>query len=261
MEKERPLQGKRVLITRAKEQVKEFVDRIESEGGVAITAPLLEIRANDTNEQMIRSTIHHLKDYHCIVFTSANGVTFFKNYLDKWQISYKNLNHLIAASVGRKTSKQMKKLGLSVSIIPEEFVAEKLTDNIIRSLKPNSRILVIRGNLARPNLVTGLRQNGFNVTDLVVYETIHKIDEAEKLKKYVQQSEIDYITFTSSSTVDSFMKVLREKELVKNLQKITFVCIGPITNETLKEYGFEGIMPNAYTIEEMVKVMTLQEEK
>jgi uroporphyrinogen-III synthase len=258
---DRPLQGKRILITRAKPQVKEFIDKIEEVGGVAIPAPLLEIRANHANSQEIKATLQHIKDYDCIVFTSANGVAFFKEYLDKWEISYSNLNHLIAASVGRKTSKQMKSLGLKVSIIPEEYVAEKLTESITEYLPIDSRILVIRGNLARPALVTGLKQNGFHVTDLVVYETIHKLDEAEKLRNSVLNQELDFITFTSSSTVDSFMKVLNHEELRESLEGITFICIGPITNKTLMEYGYKGIMPASYTIDEMVKLMTEIEKK
>lgn len=148
MEAGRPLQGKRVLITRAKAQVQEFIYKIEEAGGVAITAPLLEIRANDANEQNIKTTLLNLIDYDCIVFTSANGVLYFKGYLDKWNIPYSKLDHLIAASVGRKTSKQMENIGLSVSIIPEEFVAEKLAESITENLPESSRVLVIRGNLA-----------------------------------------------------------------------------------------------------------------
>ncbi|KKI92293.1 hypothetical protein WQ54_09870 [Bacillus sp. SA1-12] len=250
-----PLQGKRVLITRAKAQVQEFLTKIEAAGGIAIPAPLLEIRANEELEQMIKTTILHLKNYDCIVFTSANGVSFFKRYLDKWNIPYSKLNHLIAASVGSKTSKQMEKLGLRVSIIPEEFVAEKLAESLSKSLPDHAKVLVIRGNLARPTLVTELKQKGFSVTDLVVYETIHKKDEAEKLKKYLQHDELDFITFTSSSTVDSFMRVLNQQELQENLKKVVFVCIGPITNDTLNDYGYNGIMPDSYTIDEMVKLM------
>jgi uroporphyrinogen-III synthase len=256
----RPLQGKRVLITRAKAQVQEFIYKIEEAGGVAITAPLLEIRANDANEQNIKTTLLNLIDYDCIVFTSANGVSYFKTYLDRWNIPYSNLDHLIAASVGRKTSKQMEKIGLSVSIIPEEFVAEKLAESITENLPESSRVLVIRGNLARPVLVNELKDNGFIVTDLIVYETIHNMNEAEKIRKYVQNHELDYITFTSSSTVDSFMNVLKQDELLEGLKKVTFVCIGPITNKTLIEYGFKGIMPPSYTIEEMVNIM-IQLEK
>jgi uroporphyrinogen-III synthase len=251
-----PLKGKRVLITRAKSQVEEFVTKIENAGAIPITAPLLEIKANEANSQEIQNALKNIKDFDCIVFTSTNGVTFFKEYLDKWEIPYSTLNHLIAASVGRKTSKQMESLGLTVSIIPEEYVAEKLTESISKHLPTKSRILVIRGNLSRPALVTGLKENGYDVTDLVIYETIHKIDEAEKLRNYVLHQKLDFITFTSSSTVDSFMKVLNQEELRASLKNVTFICIGPITNKTLMEYGFKGLMPASYTIDDMVELMT-----
>lgn len=250
-----PLQGKRVLITRAKSQVEGFIRKIEESGGVAISAPLLQIEANDSNEAEISTILNKLEDYHCIVFTSANGVTHFKHYLDKYHISYDSLQHFIAASVGRKTSEKMKDIGLEVSIVPEEFVAEKLAESISTNLHTNSKILVIRGNLARPTLVTELQNKGYEVTDLVVYKTVHNVSEAKKLQSHIVNDEIDYITFTSSSTVDSFMKVLNQVELHQHLKKLTFICIGPITNDTLKGYGFIGFMPQSYTIDDMVQLM------
>jgi len=250
-----PLQGKKVLITRAKAQVEEFIQKIEEVGGVAISTPLLEIKRNETNEENIKQTLNCLDEFDCIVFTSANGVTYFKKYLDQWKIPYSALQHMVAASVGRKTSKQMKKLNLTVTVIPEEFVAEKLAEKMKEKLTPDTRILVIRGNLSRPVLIEELTAHGFDVKDLVVYETIHSHSETSKLLSYIERNEIDFITFTSSSTVDSFMKVLYQKELLEQLQKVTFICIGPITGNTLMEYGFTGIMPDSYTIEDMIKVM------
>ena len=250
-----PLQGKKVLITRAKAQVEEFIHKIEENGGVPISTPLIEIRSNDSNEENIKQTIFRLKEFDCIVFTSVNGVTFFKNYLDQWNVPYSDLQHLIAASVGRKTSKQMEKLHLTVSVIPEEFVAEKLAEKMKENLKRDAKILIIRGNLARPILIEQLTAHGFEVEDLIVYETIHNYSEASKLTSYIEHNEVDFITFTSSSTVDSFMKVLFQRELLEHLKKVTFICIGPITNNTLMEYGLTGVMPDSYTIDDMVKVM------
>lgn len=250
-----PLQGKKVLITRAKAQVEEFIQKIEEVGGVAISTPLLEIKSNEANEETIKQTLFRLKEFDCIVFTSANGVTFLKKYLDQWNVPYSDLQHMVAASVGRKTSKQMEKLHLTVSVIPEEFVAEKLAEKMKEELDRHSNILVIRGNLSRPTLIEELTAYGFEVKDLVVYETIHNHTEASKLTSYIERNEIDFITFTSSSTVDSFMKVLYQKELLENLKKVTFICIGPITNNTLMEYGFTGVMPDSYTVEDMVKIM------
>ncbi|MCM3444542.1 uroporphyrinogen-III synthase [Metabacillus halosaccharovorans] len=250
-----PLQGKKVLITRAKAQVEEFIQKIEEVGGTAISTPLLEIKRNESNEENIKQTLNCLDEFDCIVFTSANGVTFFKKYLDQWNIPYSALQHMVAASVGRKTSKQMEKLDLTVSVIPEEFVAEKLAEKIKEKLQRDTRILVIRGNLARPVLIEQLTAHGFYVKDLVVYETVHNDSETSKLLSYIERNEIDFITFTSSSTVDSFMKVLYQRELLEHLKKVTFICIGPITGNTLMEYGFTGVMPDSYTIEDMIKVM------
>ncbi|WP_273126597.1 uroporphyrinogen-III synthase [Bacillus weihaiensis] len=255
MKQNGPLHGKRVLITRAKPQVEGFIRKIEEVGGVAVSAPLLQIQPFDENKEEIKQTLDQLSIYDCIVFTSANGVKFFKSYIDHYHMSYDSLSHMVAASVGRKTTEQMKQLNFDVSIVPEEFVAEKLAEKIAGALPEKSTVLVVRGNLARDVLVTELTAKGYHVTDLVVYKTTHDMEEAKKIETYLLHDELDYITFTSSSTVDSFMKVLNQEHLHKHLEKITFICIGPITKQTLEEYGFTSFMPISYTIDDMVKLM------
>ncbi|MFC0270186.1 uroporphyrinogen-III synthase [Metabacillus herbersteinensis] len=255
MNTELPLKGKRVLITRAKEQAKDFANKIEKAGGVAITTPLLQFKANEIGQKLIKETLQKLPTYDCIVFTSGNGVTFFKHFLDQWSIPVSMLKNLKIASVGRKTSQQLDEIGISVTIIPEEFVAERLAKEISSNLSEGAKVLVIHGNLSRPILVETLKSKGFDVTDLVVYETLHNLQEQEKIKKLIFKNQLDFITFTSSSTVDSFMKVLDTSELADHLNKTTFICIGPITYKTLKEYGYEALVPKNYTTDDMLNCM------
>lgn len=255
MNTELPLKGKRILITRAKEQAKVFASKIEKAGGVAITTPLLQFKASEPGQECIKEKLQKLSTYDCIVFTSGNGVTFFKYFLDHWSIPVSALENVKIASVGRKTSKQLKEIGLLVSIIPEEFVAERLVKAISSNIKVGSKVLVVHGNLSRPILVETLKYKGFDVTDLVVYETLHNLQEQEKLTELILNNQLDFITFTSSSTVDSFMKVLDTSELTHRLTKTTFICIGPITYNTLKEYGYEALVPKTYTTDDMLKSM------
>ncbi|MGG3888684.1 uroporphyrinogen-III synthase [Metabacillus fastidiosus] len=251
MDGKRPLLGKHVLITRAKEQSLKFAKRIEEAGGVPVITPLLKIEANHNDESVMKK----LQTFDSIVFTSVNGVIFFKQYLDLHNIPFHSLNSFVIAAVGIKTRKEIESLGVSVQIMPTEFIAEELADEIANKLEKKSSILIVRGNLARPVLIEHLKAEEFTVTDLVVYNTIHNDEEEMMLKKLLEENKLDFITFTSPSTVHSFMKIIDKEKYKKCLEKLTIVSIGPITNNALKEYGLSGFMPLEYTTDKMVELM------
>lgn len=255
MDEKRPLLHKTILITRAKAQGEKFAKQIKEAGGVPIIAPLLKIVANDENIDSIKSIVTKLSDFDSIVFTSTNGVHFFKQYLDRYHIPFQLLNEFIIAAVGSKTRKEIEKFGVSVEIMPNEFVAEQLASEITSKLQKQSKVLIVRGNLARPVLIEHLCTEQFIVKDLVVYNTLYNDVEQINVKNLLKEDKLDFITFTSPSTVHSFMKAVGQEAFKAKLEKLVFICIGPITNNALKEYGFHGLMPIEYTTDKMVELM------
>ncbi|MBD1381186.1 uroporphyrinogen-III synthase [Metabacillus arenae] len=249
-----PLKGKKVLITRSRTQAAPFVEKIEKLGAESILAPLISFKPAPESEE-IQSVFRNLHTYKWLIFTSVNGVRYFFKLFDKYGLSKSLLkNHLIAA-VGEKTKASLEKLGFFVRVTPNEFVAERLADALTAVINKDESALLIRGNLSREIIIERMRNHHINITPLTVYQNVHNDEAISILTDSLAKNEIDYITFTSSSAVDRFMDVIRKSELEALLKSVHFICIGPITRDTLEKYGYKGYMPAKYTIDCMIELM------
>ncbi len=236
-----PLSGKRVLVTRAREQATSFTKLIEEKEGISIEIPLISF---ESRNQLLNSIT--LSEYSWIVFTSANGVRFFLKQA-------KVPKGVKVAAVGSKTAKALKRYGIEINLMPKDFIAEGLVAALSRKADPNEKILLPRGNLGRAVLPGQLRDLGFHVTDLPIYDTVIPYESRAALKKVIEERECDVITFTSSSTVHHFNQLLQAENLKDKLKGITIVVIGPITEKTLLSYGIvPQVVPDQYTIEGML---------
>ncbi|MGG4491672.1 uroporphyrinogen-III synthase [Metabacillus idriensis] len=248
------LSGKKILITREHTQATTFAKKIINAGGVPIAAPLIRFE-KAKNEKQIHEIIDSIRPKDCLVFTSTNGVAYFFDFLTEHNIHITKLSECIFAAVGRKTKKLIEDKGFPVTIIPKEYVAERLAEEIAANASSSQHIFLFRGNLAREILINKLTDKGFSVTDAKLYETIHNVEDGQNIEHLLKQNELDYITFTSSSTVDAFMKVMKNRDLDSLLSGVTLVSIGPITHQTLTNYGFNGIVCETYTIDAMINRM------
>lgn len=124
----------------------------------------------------------------------------------------------------------------------------------MKEAKPHEKVLVVRGNLARPILLQGLDEKGYSVTDLVMYETVQNKASRTELQHAVEKADI--ITFTSSSTVNFFVDMMDSKQdWLSVINEKVVVCIGPITAQTAAKYEIEHIVPEEYTINGMIEKM------
>ncbi|MBB5324592.1 uroporphyrinogen-III synthase [Anoxybacillus tepidamans] len=244
-----PLSGKTVLVTRGKEQAKEFSDKLKQAGAHPIEIPLISVSAV-TETEKIDECICRLSLYDWIIFTSVNGVRFFFPFVgDQAKLP-------TIAVVGKKTALALEKRGIRPAVVPDEFVAEGLAEAMKSLVKPNDRVLLVKGNLARPTLKEALVQLGADVTDLVVYETKMNESGKEQLLDLLKKQALDVVTFTSSSTVESFMNMLDGIEWRRLLAHCVIACIGPITKQTAEQFGLRvHICPEQYTIDDMIKAM------
>ncbi|MDQ0481409.1 uroporphyrinogen-III synthase [Guptibacillus hwajinpoensis] len=237
-----PLSGKRVLVTRAREQAAAFTKLINERGGLSVEIPLISF---EPRNDILKSI--EVEKYHWILFTSANGVRFF------FQHSTLPKNSKVGA-VGTKTAKVLEKYGVQIDLLPEDFIAEGLVAAMSRYTFTGEKILLPRGNLGRDELPEQLSELGYDVTDLPIYNTVIPQGSGEALEKVADEQALDVITFTSSSTVHHFMQLLEAKNLKDRFKGITIVVIGPITAETLLSYGFHPhVVPEKYTIEGMLE--------
>ena len=244
-----PLMGKTVLVTRGKEQAKTFSEKLRQAGATPIEIPLISISPSSKPET-IAECVRHLANYDWLIFTSANGVKFFFPFVKKETPLPK------VAVVGKKTATALKAYGVSPAVVPDEFVAEGVIEALKPLVKPRDRILLVKGNLARPVLRDALINMGADVTDLIAYETSMNESGKEQLLYLLRERKLDVITFTSSSTVQSFMRMMEGEDIASLLSGCVIACIGPVTKETAEKAGLSvHICPDQYTIDDMIKEM------
>ncbi|MGG3916858.1 uroporphyrinogen-III synthase [Parageobacillus thermoglucosidasius] len=244
-----PLSGKTVLVTREKEQAKAFSEKLREAGAIPVEIPLIAISPSSHHEEIERCA-RQLSDYDWLVFTSANGVRFFFPFVKQKTLLPK------VVVVGKKTAAALKAYGVSPAVVPDEFVAEGVIEVLKPLVKPRDRVLLVKGNLARTVLRDALIDMGADVTDLIVYKTSMNEAGKERLLCLLREKKLDVITFTSSSTVQSFLRMMEREDIASLLAGCAVACIGPITKETAEKAGLSvHICPSEYTIDAMIKEM------
>lgn len=250
-----PLKGKKILITRAREQSAEFSTRLKKFGAEVIEFPTIEIVPPSSWKGMDRA-ISQLKFYDWVIFTSANGVNFFYQRLKERGKNRRSLSGLKICAIGPATAEQLRKKGARVDYIPKKFVAESILRGFKRMGIEGKQILLARAKKARDVLPEGLKRMGATVDVVEVYRTVKPKGKVMRLKRLLEKKEVDVITFTSSSTVSHFIDLLG-KEVLKNLLKgVAIACIGPITARTVREAGLKvHIQPEEYTIPALTRAI------
>lgn len=241
------LQGKRILITREAKQAKLFSEKVRASGGIPIEVPLLKIaRKKAPNREMIFTK---LSGYDWIIFTSANGVHYFFEQLSK-ELALQ-VRKMKFAVVGHKTEEALKQYHLSAHLVPAIYDANSLAEIFLEKYQSGESILLVRGNLSRDILPHVFEKKGIGFDAIEVYETQINKENAAMLKKVIAEEALDFITFTSPSTVEAFI------ELSDSYTALPCVCIGTTTKKAAENYGFTSIVTaKIFTIEGMIEVMS-----
>lgn len=244
----RPLLGKRIVVTRAREQASDLVKRMADLGAECLEYPTIKV-VPAADAVPLDDAISRLSTYDWIVFTSVNGVAFFFARLFETDRDVRALNHLQTAAIGPVTSQRLRQFGLKSDIIPENYRAEAVVEAFRKVDLKGKKVLLPRAAEARPVLPVELRKMGAHVDEVTAYLTEKVAGNAELLIEQLTDKRIDLITFTSSSTVKNFKALLppdRSKDL---LEGVTIASIGPITTDTAIDLGFEvHITAQTYTI-------------
>lgn len=256
MNRGKPLAGYQILNTRATHQAKAFTKKIEELGGTSIEIPLIQIRRSYPDIQL-KSIFKQLSPDDWIVFTSKNGIQYFFEHLEEEKIELELFSRINIAVVGEKTKKAAEKYSLNVNACPSKYTAEALKNELVPKLKKDSKIVIVRGNLASPTLREGLKELGFAIIDFVAYETRLIVHNEDYLLELIKNKKLDFLTFTSTSTVNSFMTFIKKQKLESFLTDFVYVSIGSVTTETLSSYGIQNVLtPKKFTIDGMIEEMS-----
>jgi uroporphyrinogen III methyltransferase/synthase len=251
----RPLAGRVVLITRAREQAGRFAALLEEAGGQVLLVPTIVVEPPESwaplDEALARSGEHQWA-----VFTSVNGVEMVRRRLAACGRGKEAFEPCRIAAIGPATAEALRAWGLRPEVVPEEYVAEALADRLRPLIRPGDRALLARAAEARDVLVRELGAMGARVTEVAAYRTRAATEQAAGLRDALGAGRVDVVTFTSSSTVKNFVALFRPAELKGLLARVTVACIGPITRATAAAHGLDThIMPEEYTIPALARAI------
>ena len=248
---QRPLYGRRIVVTRAREQASRFIEALRLLGAECIEFPTIEITPPVSWDALDKS-IRELGNYHWLIFTSVNGVDYFFKRLFELGEDVRGLKDIRVAAIGPRTAESIRSRGINPDLVPDEYMAEAVVDAFRGKDLKGIKILIPRAAEAREILPDELIKMGALVDVVEAYRTVMPDTGAEKLGGMLEKGEIDMVTFTSSSTVTNFVSMFkgREDSLKTWMGNVAVACIGPVTARTAEEKGFKtGISPKEYTIE------------
>ena len=238
--------GKKIIVTRAREQASSLVEILEEEGAHVIEFPTIEIVEPEDYSELDRA-IQMIKNYNWIIFTSVNGVKYFMKRLKYHGKDVRILNGINICAIGPKTSEIFENFGITPDLIPEKYQAEYIIEGLKKIGISGKRFLLPRAKVARDILPERIKKLGGIIDVVTVYETKMPDTNRDEVINYLKEKKIDYITFTSSSTVKNFMEMIGDKNLLKNVK---IVSIGPITSETIRGFNLKvDIEAKDFTIE------------
>jgi uroporphyrinogen III methyltransferase/synthase len=244
---DQPLFGKRILITRAREQTTAFAARLEAAGAEVVEFPTIQIEPPESWEPL-DAAIARLREYGWVIFTSANGVRFFSDRLQAAGRDMRDLFGIAVCAIGPATAAALLDRGVRADLVPAEFKAEALVEAVGSERIRGARVLLARAAEARQVIPEELTRRGAIMDVVPAYRTLRNTANADQLCALLRDGKIDVVTFTSSSTVRHFVDLVGE-EASGLLQDVVVASIGPITAGTASQHGIVShIVPETYTI-------------
>ncbi|HEX6159370.1 MAG TPA: uroporphyrinogen-III C-methyltransferase, partial [Thermoanaerobaculia bacterium] len=229
----RPLFGKRVVVTRAREQASELKRLLEDSGAQVLQFPTIEIAPPESFDSLDRAIDGR---YDWLVFTSTNGVQFFFERLYAKGKDVRALAGTKVAAVGQSTALDLRSRGINPDVVPERFISTELLPLLAEDQR-GIRTAVIRAEQGTEELLTELRRRGGDVDLAVAYRTVAAEYDLAELRELIATDAIDAVTFTSASTVDHFFAKLDEAERAKVLERAVVASIGETTSAAIRKYG------------------------
>ena len=239
---------RRILVTRPRALADSFFDGLRVAGFEPIYFPVIEIHPMENNTELDQA-LGNLARYDWIVFTSMNGVEVVFDHLKK----ISSLPRV--AAIGPKTAEALQARGVTPDFVPKEYVAEAILPGL-GDLR-DKWVLLPRAEIARKELPEAIVKAGGTAHEIAIYKTLPAQPDIEGLAAL--KSGVDIITFTSASTVENFLAIMRQNKLDPlNLpNNPLFACIGPITEQAARDEGLVNLVAaKEYTTEGLIEAIS-----
>jgi len=256
---ERPLFGRRIVVTRSPEQAEELVDSLETLGAQAIIAPTFRMAPPEDPEAVDRAAAS-LDKYHWVVFESATAVTRLLSALHRGPRDLRALGNVSVCAIGPSTADRLIAGGIKPDVIIPEYRVESISD-ALASTGPleGQQILLVRPDHLREVLASDLANRGADVTDLIVYRTAPESPDspaAQILYRDLLDNRIDAVLFTSPTAVRRLTDLIGEEQAADLLNTTVVAAIGPVTAAAARELGIHPtVIADTYTVQGLLKAV------
>ena len=230
----RPLFGKRIVITRGREQAGQLSSKLHDLGAQVLEIPTIRFEPPSARDTLVDALLE-LNSYDWLVFTSPNGVTKFFEYFFRQFHDMRDIGGARIAAVGPATAGKLKELHLQVDLMPEEAIGSKIAEAFEKfETIENLKICLLRAEVANPDLPKALEELGAIVDDVGCYKTVPETEDVTGTAASLQQEGADWVLFTSASTVQNFHARFDLPALQKQFPAMRLASIGPETSKALQ---------------------------
>ena len=236
-----PLFGKSVVVTRPKNSMGTLAHRLKELGAEVIEYPCIETIAIDTE-------IPDIKDFNILTFSSKTAVEIFFNRLFEQGKDVRALGNKKIGAVGTQTGAELKKYGIIADFIPQVFDGAHLGNLVAKSIEKDEKVLVLNALKTNGELEEVLKSSGVKFKAVPLYDTVYTNPDSEEVKAQIEDNKINWVMFTSASTVHGFVKSIDGL----NINNIKALCIGEQTLRVAEEYGFSCEISEKATIASMI---------
>lgn len=253
----RPLFGQTIVVTRTRQQAGELALPLEELGANVIEAPTIELSAPEDWSE-VDDALRRSGQYDWIIFSSVNGVAFVRQRLRELNLDARVFGRSRIVAIGQSTAAAVQEqLCLRVDLCPKRFISDALADELAQAnLITGRRFLLLRPDIASPTLRERLKQSGAaEVRDVAIYRTRPVKSLPSALIEALVAGDVNWVTFTSSSTARNFIALLGS-DYLKLLANVKLASIGPVTTQTLDELGLKAtVQAETYDISGLVQAM------
>lgn len=234
-ENNRPLAGKRVVITRAREQSAEFARLLEEAGAEVFFLPSVAFEP-PLDTEPLDAAIHALADFDWIFFTSQNAVRFFTERCHALGFSPGQVPLPKVAAVGPATAAEAERCGFPVHYVAHVFRGEAMAAELGKELT-GKKVLLPRSDRAGTSLPVALKALGATVTDVVAYRTVAASSDADLVREKLLRGEMDVLAFASPSAFHNLVAEVGLSNLANISTRVALAAIGPVTASAIRAAG------------------------
>jgi uroporphyrinogen-III synthase len=232
-----PLEGRRILVTRAAQQAGKLSDGLRALGAIAVEVPVIEI-ASPVSFQALDRALRQIGAYDWIIFTSANTVAALKARGEGLGIAATAASKAKIAAVGAATASSAREAGWSVDLVAETYVAESLVASLEEQQIRGKSVLLARAEVARDVIPDAIRRAGAAIDVVDAYRNVIPTSAPGQLRRALAEG-LDAATFTSSSSVTHLADVARTAKVGFPFDGVPAISIGRVTSATLRAAGWE----------------------